>query len=811
VSRGEEHSRYVLGYSQLLEEIAAYVQSSGGRRRILALRPRTTLPAIQERRGLYEDLMKLESSARGLPPLGAEELSTILVRVQPEDAVLDGGELRLCFAQLQLVWTIRQFLQEPDVLELSCFQKCAQGLDSCDGLRMALLRSIDADGSVLDGASERLRELRRAKAATERHLQRTLEELVHDSSIENVLQDRFVTQRNGRYVVPVKREAQRNLPGLVHDVSSTGQTLFVEPTATLAIGNELSTLAAEEREEVRRILAQLSAGVRENRDALRANGGILDDLDAAGAVARWAGDYSCVLPAFGGFMQLSCARHPLLVSQFRREGQGRKVVPLDLELPNGTSTLAITGSNTGGKTVTLKTIGLLALAAQSGLPVPVGQDSLFTVFQRILADIGDEQSLSENLSTFSGHLSNIGEILREAAGEGRSLVLLDELGSGTDPVEGGAIACAVLKDLSHRNCLTVATTHLGSVKNFVHLTPKMVNGAVRFDLSSLQPEYVLELGRPGASHALAIAKRLGIPGAVLKSAEGFLTGDELQLEELLSRLEKEHRDLAKRNAAVEDARKSAEREREEVKKQLAELKATRKQKLNEAQKEAAALVDNTRRQLENLLREIREAGKRQAVGASQEKVDGLVAKARQQIAQRQEELTKGLAQTAAKPPVKPLAPKQIEVGKRIWVERLNAHGRITRVDDKKKTLEVDVNGMPFVMKATDIFPEIEPEAPKKEPRVTIQAPLFSGQTSHEILLVGMRVDDAISRLSQYLNDCVLAHLGEVRVVHGFGTGRLREGIHQFLKAQPYVQSFYLGSNPQEGGAGVTYVRLFFSP
>lgn len=806
MSRGEAHSRQVLGYSQLLEEIAGYVQSDGGRRRVLSLRPQNSLPAIQERRGLYEDLIRLGETARGVPPLGAEDISAVLIRVQPEDSILDGQELRLCLAQLQLVWEVRQFLAEVEPMELKCFAARASALDSCDSIRMALVRSIDADGSVLDGASERLRELRRNKAATERHLQRSLEELIRDTSGEGVLQERFVTQRNGRYVVPVRREAQKSLPGLVHDVSSTGQTLFVEPTATLSLGNELSTIVAEEREEVRRILAQLSDGIRSNGEAMRMNGEILGDLDAAAAVAKWAGDYSCVLPAFGGFLQLTKARHPLLESQFRREGKGRKVVPLDLKLPNGTSTLAITGSNTGGKTVTLKTIGLLCLAAQSGLPVPVGPDSLFTVYQRILADIGDEQSLTENLSTFSGHLSNIGEIIREAAKPGKSLILLDELGSGTDPVEGGAIACAVLKELSARKALTVATTHLGSVKNFVHLSPKMVNGAVRFDLNSLQPEYILELGRPGASHALAIARRLGIPESVLKSAEGFLTGDELQLEELLSRLEKEHRDLSVRNAAIEETRKSVERDRAELKRQLSELKSTRRQKLNDAQQQASALVDNTRRQLENLLREIKEAAKRQN-GASTEEVDKLVAAARQVIGQKQEDLQKGLQQTAAVPSVKPLPQSQMTVGKRIWIERLSAHGKITRIDERRKQLEVDVNGMPFVMKASDIFPEQEPPKPSEEPKVTVRAPLFQGQTSHEILLVGMRVDDAIDRLERYLNDCVLANLDEVRVVHGFGTGRLREGIHQFLRKQPYVTGFNLGSNPMEGGAGVTYVRL----
>ncbi|MGN0867468.1 MAG: endonuclease MutS2 [Oligosphaeraceae bacterium] len=802
--RSEEHSRRVLGYDRLLEEIGEYAQSAGGRRRVLALRPRYALGEIQERRGLYEDLMKLGESAFGLPSLGVEELTAVLLRVQPSDALLDGMELRLCLSQLQTVWELERFLQGSPVQGLASLQAHTRELAPCHPLREALSRSLDQDGSLLDRASERLWELRRNRAVTERRLQRTLEELIHDTSLDGVLRERFVTQRNGRYVVPVRRDAPSRMPGLVHDVSSSGQTLFVEPSCTLSLGNELSTLLAEEREECRRILAELSQGVRQNLAALQRNGEILEELDAAAAVARWAGEYSCLLPAFGGYLRLEYARHPLLESQFRREGAGRKVVPLNLQLPKGTTTLAITGSNTGGKTVTLKTIGLLAMAAQSGLPVPAGENSLFPVCQRILADIGDEQSLSENLSTFSGHLAQIGRILRESGEPGESMVLLDELGSGTDPAEGAAIACAILRELSCRRGLTVVTTHLGDVKNFVHATPGMLNGAVRFDMASLQPEYVLELGHPGASHALAIARRLGIPAHVLKSAEGFLSGEERHWEEVLSRLEEERRMASQERGLAKAARQEAEAARQENLRLQAELRNTRKQRLHDSMQEAQSLLDNARRQVENLLRELRESGARKGDDAPAE----AAAKAREWIARRQEELEKGLRQTAQKPATPRLPRKEWTVGRRIWVERLGAHGKILRVDEKRGMLEVDVNGLPFQMKCPEVFPEQSPEPPRPEgSQVVVRAPLFQGQTSHELLLVGMRVDDALMRMERYLNQCLLARLQEVRIVHGFGTGRLREAVHQFLRRQSYVQSFQLGTNPMEGGGGVTFVRL----
>ena len=799
------HSRQVLGYSQLLTLIGGYAQSAAGRRRVEALCPHAQLAEIQEKRGLYEDLLKLQELTETLPRLGVEELDELLLRVQPADALLDGLELRQCLSQLNVAFEVIKFIQLGVIQELKSLLKLAGGVCSCEPLRQALLRSIDVDGTVLDSASERLRELRRSRAETERRLQRTLEELVKVDAA-SALQEKFVTQRNGRYVVPVKRDAQKALPGLVHDVSSTGQTLFIEPAQTLPLGNALATLAAEEREEVRRILSRLSEGVRSNLEAFRTNQRVLGELDAAAAVARWGADYGCVLPSFGGFLKLRHARHPLLLAQFRQEGAGRTVIPLDLELPPRTKTLAITGSNTGGKTVAIKTIGLLALAAQSGLPIPVAPDSLFEIYDHVLADIGDEQSLAENLSTFSGHLSNIGDILRVTQ-QGKSLVLLDELGSGTDPLEGGAIACGVLAELAKRHTLTVATTHLGAVKNYVHAAPGMVNAAVRFNVETLQPEYTLDIGRPGASHGLAIARRMGLPASVLKHAEGFLSGDHRQLEEVLEKMDRDQRKLSASANAAEHARTQAEAERDELKKQLEELRVKRRELMKDAYGRAEAMVDNTRRTLENLVRDIHEKAKANSSGDTTA-VDDAVAKARATLADKQSKLKTGLQQTSVSQLGKPLDVRKMEPGRRIWVERLGAHGRIRSVDARGKRLVVEVNGMPFTLKANEVFPEQSPEEPPKAASVAVNLPRFEGQTSHEIVLVGMRVDEAIGQLARFLNDCVLAGLEEVRVVHGFGSGRLRDGLQQWLRTQPYVVSFRTGIDQRDtGGGGVTLVRL----
>ncbi|MBQ4480182.1 MAG: Smr/MutS family protein [Victivallales bacterium] len=799
------HSRQILGYPQLLTLIGGYAQSTAGRRRVEALCPHNQLAEIQAKRGLYEDLLKLQERTEVLPRLGVEELDELLLRVQPADAILDGLELRQCLSQLNVAGEINKFIQLTEIKEFKSLFNLACQVASCESLRQALLRSIDVDGTVLDSASERLRELRRSRAETERRLQRILEELVKTDAASS-LQEKFVTQRNGRYVVPVKRDAQKSLPGLVHDVSSTGQTLFVEPAQTLPLGNALATLAAEEREEVRRILARLSDGVRSNLEAFRTNQRVLSELDAAAAVARWGADYGCVLPSFGGFLKLSGARHPLLLAQFRHEGAGRKVVPLCLDLPPRTKTLAITGSNTGGKTVALKTIGLIVLAAQSGLPVPVAPDSLFEIYDNVLADIGDEQSLAENLSTFSGHLANIADILRVTR-QGKSLALLDELGSGTDPLEGGAIACGVLAELASRRTLTVVTTHLGGVKNFVHATPGMVNAAVRFNVETLQPEYTLDIGRPGASHGLAIARRMGLPAGVLKRAEGFLSGDHRQLEEVLEKMDRDQRKLSASADAAEHARVQAETERDELKKQLDDLRVKRRELMKDAYERADAMVDNTRRTLENLVRDIREKAKANPSGGANAVSDAVV-KARATLAEKQTKLQQGLRQTSVSQLGRPLEARKMEPGKRIWVERLGAHGRIRSVDSNGKRLVVEVNGMPFTLKTGEVFPEQYPEEAPKATTVAVNMPRFEGQTSHEIVLVGMRVDEAIGQLARYLNDCVMAGLDEVRVVHGFGSGRLRDGLQQWLRTQPYVVSFRTGIDQRDtGGGGVTLVRL----
>ena len=798
------HTFTILGYYQLLELIAGHAQSALAQELVRAIRPKTELAAIQAHRGLYADCMALQETTLSLPSLRIEDLGELLREIAPDGSIAVGSELLPCRAALDATFALHQFIHKDECAPFASIQRLCAPLDPCNQLRNDLTRCLDHDGSVLDNASPRLHDLRRSIISTELRIQRTLDQLVHSSELGSPDQQKFVTMRNGRYVVPIRKDAHTSVSGIVHDVSQTGQTMFVEPTATVGMGNELAKQRAEERDEVRRILAMLTGQVRRAADTLRQNQRIIAELDAARAVADWGLSYRCTLPCFGGVMAIREARHPLLTEQFRRNGRGEKVVPLTLALDAKVRTLAITGSNTGGKTIALKTIGLITLAAQSGFPVPVSPDSLFTIFQNILADIGDEQSIEANLSTYSGHIATISGIVRTVADNAPSLVLLDELGSGTDPLEGGAIACGVLDELARHKTLTIVTTHLGMVKNYVQQQPAMMNAAVRFDLETLRPLYILDIGRPGASHALHIAKRLGLPETILKNAEKLLSGEQLRLEDMLAKMEQDQKRLADQARQAQAASDELIARRDQLRKELENLKNDRKKLVNDAYSEAAAIVENTRRDMENLIRSIHEQARRKGTDA---KIDSEAA--RQALAEKQRKLETGQRLTAPKRP-QPLKQDTLTPGRKVWVEKLQAHGRIEQLSGNKVTVNVD--GVSFTMKAAELQEKREDDERETQknrlPTVKVSLPTVQGQTSTELNLIGKRVADALLDLEHFINQAVMARLTEVRIIHGFGTGQLRTGLHGWLRTCPAVQSFHLGRpDVDPGGGGATIVFL----
>ncbi|MFA4943739.1 MAG: Smr/MutS family protein [Lentisphaeria bacterium] len=797
------HAATVLELPELLAAVAEFAGSSAGRARILALRPLAGPDAARARHPLLQELLQLRATAATPPPQPPlPDLDPTLQRAAPEGAILAGDELAPVRTALAHAATAAAFAAA-HATPGTALASLLAGLDPLPALARRLDHDLDAEGTLLDGASERLAEIRRARRDGEARLHHQLEALLARWTAAGSVQDPFITQRNGRCVIPVRREAKHRPAGVVHDHSDSGRTLFLEPADTLPLGNELACLRLEERDECRRILASLTAALRLAIPALRRNQEILAEFDAAAASAAWASEFNCAFPSFGPTLRLRQVRHPLLAHRFRREGTPERLIPLDLELPADTRVLLISGPNSGGKTAALKALGLLTLLAQAGLPLPIADGGELPWFQAVLADIGDEQSLGSDLSTFTGHLRRLRETLAAAAAARPALVLLDEAGTGTDPLEGAALAAAVLDQLAGWGGLTLATTHLGALKSFVQDRPGMHNAAVRFNPDTLQPEYALEIGAPGASRALAVAARVGFPEPVLARAKELLASDVLRLETMLATIEDAQREAARQERESRETATGLADERRRLRDQLDRLRHERRQLLHDAERQAAALVANTRREMERILSGL-------AAAAGDEERRAKAREARATLEQRRHTLETAAAETAPKPP-QPAPPRELRPGRTVWVEKLQANARIVAVSDAGAQLEVELGGLRYRLKAADAGrrqgpAEATDAAPPKP--ATLRLPRAESAPGGELHLIGRRVDEALPLLDQYLDRAALAGLPEVWIVHGFGSGRLQAAIHEHLRRHPLALRFRLGRGGADpGGGGVTWVEL----
>lgn len=850
-----QHAWEVLEFPALLELIAGYTAGAAGREFMLALRPQRRVAEAQAAHSVLRDLLALETLGLRVPQPGFPDVRPLLVRVAPEGMIVSGDELLPVRRLLEAARFVHEFAgrrEFQDALARGCVTDAARGGQAArgyheeidprgsssstvavpvtqerdDGLRsrlptspedtgetltqlltavdplprlyVELARALDESGQILDGASPRLRELRTGIRALETRIQRQLDGILRRFEASGWVQEGFVTQRNQRYVIPLKREAKGRVSGVIHDHSDSGRTVFIEPPETLPLGNELADMRLEERDECRRVLAALSSSVRNHGEALLGTAAHLARLDARVATARWATEFDAVLPRFGAHLSLRHARHPLLQKRLGAPGTSRGVVPVDVPLPADTRVLLITGPNSGGKTAALKAVGLLTLAAQAGLPVTASAESELVFFDRVLADIGDEQSLQQNLSTFTGHLTRLSEILVAARG-GRSLVLLDELGTGTDPLEGGALACSILATLADAGSITLATSHLGVLKNYVHERPHMLNAAVRFNPDTQSPEYVLELGQPGASQALTIAARIGFPPDVLNRAREFLSSDYLRLESMLAHIEEAQRQASQRERELEQAARGLAGEREQVRGELAKLRGERRRLLHEAYMQAEGIVVNARQDMERMVRELRTAAVTPAPASELKTV-------REQVQERGRKLRDAAVSTAPRP-AQPLTPRQLTVGQNVWVEKLHSNARIVAMTDDRRRVTVQAGAARFEVEGREIGRQQADGdlvvVPLHESR-----PRAQGAVAQELVLIGKRVDDALPVLDQFLDLAALSQLPEVRIVHGFGTGRLQEAVHEFLRSHPLVGRFRLGRGGRDpGGGGVTLVEM----
>lgn len=781
----DERNLQRLEFDKVCEQLAGFASSELGREKALALRPVTDAETIKNWQAQTSQGREILRREPEFSWGGFKDVRSALQRAR-WGAVLDPLEL---FELGQALFAFRRvkqfFLARRGSYPL--MERIALAIGDFRELEEKISRTVLPGGEVADDASPALYQIRRKLERARQQVKERLEEIIRSPHYQRYLQEPIVTVREGRYVVPVKQEFRHQVPGLVHDQSASGATLFVEPLAVLEANNEIRRLQAAERREVERLLTELSAMVARRGAELAASLEAMGELDFVMARARYAEATDAVEPRLleEPRLRLNHARHPLL---------GKSAVPISVQLGYRFDTLIITGPNTGGKTVALKTVGLLVVMAQSGLHIPAADGSELGIFTHVFADIGDEQSIESSLSTFSSHLTNIIHILNHAGP--RSLVLLDEIGAGTDPTEGAALAQAILERLQELGAKTLATTHYSELKNFAHCRAGVENACVEFDAVTLRPTYRLLIGRPGQSNAFEIARRLGLPEELVERARSFLSPEQLQLADLLAQLERSRQEAERELEQARKAREEAAALRERYRLLGEQLAAKRQDILARARDEARRLVKEAQREAEEAVRELRERLAEEAARAREEAI--------REVRERLAGMRRKLEEEPAFRPLGGEAPAAVSVGQAVYLPRFGQQGTVVAVAGPEEvTVQVGMVKLSIPLK------ELRLAAETRGPGETGVARLLEEKArsvSPRLDLRGMRADEAVQEVEKYLDEASLAGLSRVYLVHGKGTGALRAAIQQHLRSDRRVKSFRLGEHG-EGGAGVTVVEL----
>lgn len=785
-----------LEYPKILERLAERCAFEGSTAKARNLRPTINLYEARRLQAETAEAIALLTTRPSTSIGGARDI-TNEVDAASRHAVLETSQILDIKSTLIASRELRRFFEREDQT-YSMLAEIALRLPPPTGLVDAISRTLSDRGEVLDSASDKLGKIRRDLRIQHDRLLSRMQRMLSDKKIAPYLQDNLVTQRDGRYVLPLVSDHKGKIDAVVHDQSASGATLFVEPLAVVELNNAYRELLLAERDEIRRVLAELCRLIGENAYLLIEMVEALADLDLALARAKYAEDLEAVEPVIlpiepvegqlhpGVTIQIRGARHPLLAPE--------TVVPIDVELDPQTYALIITGPNTGGKTVTLKTVGLLALMAQSGLHIPAHMGSMISIFENIYADIGDEQSIEQSLSTFSGHITNIIRILEQA--DPRSLVILDELGAGTDPQEGAALARSLMSHLLARGITTLVTTHHPELKAYAHATPGVVNASVEFDLESLQPTYHLTIGLPGRSNALSIAEKLGLPDEIVSVARSEISPADMRAEDLLDEIHRQ-RDLAR------EARDAAEKARHEADAIRAELAA----RLETVEDERRDLLEQSRRQAETEVEELRDEFRklRRDMKRHRQPVEAL-----KEIEEQVEELEEKIE--------KPVERREVDVktvegpirlGSKVQLRTLGTEGVVTALSEDEAEVQVGVLRVRARLTELDLrsHGELAQEKlqPNKEKGGKTTAPR-AASPGVELDLRGQRADDALDAFDGYMERAYLAGLPWVRIIHGKGTGRLRDVVREALSQHPHVKS-YEGGKRGEGGEGVTVARI----
>jgi DNA mismatch repair protein MutS2 len=649
-------------------------------------------------------------------------------------------------------------------------------------------RCIINEDEIFDGASPALARIRRAMRLANEKVREKLNSMIRSTAYQKYLQEPIITIRNGRFVIPVKQEYRQQVHGLIHDQSSSGATLFIEPSAVVELGNEYKKLLAEEADEIERILTELTAMLAPYADEIREDLNIMGQIDLVFAKAKLSRELNAVMPRLNrnNYVRIVRGRHPLIPAD--------RVVPIDIWIGRDYRSLIITGPNTGGKTVTLKIVGLFALMVQSGIFVPANEGSEFPVFEHIYADIGDEQSIEQSLSTFSSHMKNIVGILDKA--DENSLVLLDELGAGTDPIEGAALAMSILEELNNRRCTCVSTTHYSEIKAFAMTHEGMENASMEFDIDRLCPTYRLYIGIPGKSNAFEISSRLGLPNSIIDKAKGFLKGEDVRFEDIISSAQSQHRIAEEERKMAEEARAELEKLRADAERERRKLDEDRNRLQAKAKEDAKRIVADTKREMEKLIVEIRSikdidrSAADRVIQAARDKLRATETAVNEKEAIKKEDNTK--------------PPKTVRAGDTVNIVTLDQKATVLSAPDSKGEVMVQAGVMKLNVKLKDIrLIEEKKAAAPTSGKVGLGA---GKQVGFELDVRGMLVDEANIIVDRYLDDAYNAGLSEVNIIHGKGTGALRAGVQAFLKRHPLVKGYRMGSYG-EGDAGVTVVTL----
>ncbi|MDD3403999.1 MAG: endonuclease MutS2 [Hespellia sp.] len=674
-----------------------------------------------------------------------------------------------------------------------CLDTYFDSLDPLTTLRNEIDRCIISEEEISDDASSTLRSIRRNISAINDKVHATLTNLVN-GSLHSYLQDPIITMRGDRYCVPVKSEYRGQVSGMIHDQSSTGSTLFIEPMAVVKLNNDLKELYGKEQEEIQVILARLSVDTAEYITEIRTDYRVLTELDFIFARGALALDMNASKPVFNdeGRIYIREGRHPLLDS--------KKVVPITITLGKDFSLLIVTGPNTGGKTVSIKTVGLLSLMGQAGLHIPAGDRSELTVFTQVYADIGDEQSIEQSLSTFSSHMTNIVSFLNDV--DEHSLVLFDELGAGTDPTEGAALAIAILSHLHSRGIRTMATTHYSELKVFALSTPGVENASCEFDVDTLRPTYRLLIGIPGKSNAFAISKKLGLPDYIIDNAKEHITEQDASFEDLLADLERSRRTIEQEREEISAYKREIETLKSQTLQKQEKVEEQKERILREAKEKANTILREAKDVADETMKNFRKFGKENISAADMERE-------REKLRKKMKDNSSGGVLAQAKPS-KTYKPSDFRLGESVKVLSLNLKGTISSKPDGKGNVFVQMGILRSQVNISDLeIIEEETGYTAKNFQKTSSGKIKMSKAmsvSPEINLLGKTVDEAVAELDKYLDDAYISHLKSVRVVHGKGTGALRAGVHKYLKRQKNVKQFHLAEFG-EGDAGVTIVEF----